>query len=261
MMTSALKLTYTFRNFPAQTNDVDFSKVFAVDLLEDETQKLCSDATNSRDAMTQALKSGEPKLIAKLTDAYFKHGWSVLRSIEEIKSAYRVSMQGGLSFKWTSSIADLGSKQHEGHVLIYDLIQTLVTRGMAYTNFAASLIESGSYKPAGTALRVAAGIFEAAANKLVPKWKNLKNNDVPPESHSEVCSMLKDFTMAVAQQATILLAIEAGKTKMVPGLLIGLGDRFERVSKIAGMFFFFFLYIHLFCFSPQNSPFLKQAPS
>ena len=182
--------------------------------------------------MTTALESGEPKIITKATNEYFGHGWSVLRSIEDINSSYRVPMKNSLKFGWTSSFAENSKRTYEGSVLIFDLIQTLVSRGVAYNNFAVSLLSNEKYKPAGTAFRVAAGIFDVAAKTLIPKWKNLRTAAFPPECDANLCSALKEFTMAQAQQATILMAVASGKTKMVPMLLLGLGDRFERVSRI-----------------------------
>jgi len=247
---------YAFEKFPPSSGDVDFCKVFAVDVLEKETRELCENATKSRKEVTASLKLNDAKLTAKATQAYFEQGWSLLRSIEETNSAYRIPMNKTLKFRWKSSLAEIGKRQYEGSVLIFDLIQVLVTRGIAYTNFAASLITRDQYKPAGTALRVAAGIFDAAANTLIPRWNNLKISELPPECNKMLCSALKEFTMAQAQQATILMAIETGKTKMLPMLLLGLADRFERVSKsvskVSGVDSAFVSYV-------KNMPFMMRA--
>lgn len=227
---------HKFENVARSMYAVDYTKVFAVDVLEKSTRELCENATNSRKSMTTALESGDPKSITKATNEYFGLGWSVLRSIEDINSSYRVPMKSSLKYGWTSSVAENSKRTYEGSVLIYDLIQTLVSRGVAYNNFAVSLLSSEKYKPAGTALRVAAGIFDVAAKTLIPKWKNLRTAAFPPECDANLCLALKEFAMAQAQQATILMAVASGKTKMVPVLLLGLGDRFERVSRlVSGM--------------------------
>ena len=49
---------HKFENVARSMCPVDYTKVFAVDVLEKSTRELCENATNSRKLMTTALESG-----------------------------------------------------------------------------------------------------------------------------------------------------------------------------------------------------------
>jgi hypothetical protein len=164
------------------------------------TKSILKQADSSRKNLISAGKSCQKNVDA--ANEYTPLIHQILTSVKVQPENAKLDQK--LIFEWVSGIETTNNKVYKSEAIIFDLVMTIATEGIAVAGLACDECLNGDFQKASRYYKQAAGIMKFLAEKQLPDWYNKMSSsssgkDLPAEASPHVCEALTILFLAYAQ--------------------------------------------------------------